>query len=242
MRALAHGVAHVAEHEEVAERGAGETHHVVGLAGDQSAGEMPDIARGARPGRIRRPDVLGEVGPQRDTALTREFGKTVGEIDVVGRERGFDFPLGHRRAEALVDHTVGQHDGIVLCEQEPAGVEPIGHQREPHAGQRERGDQRPEDALARHREVPSGMGARHCVPSLISGLIETGLRQNARRGPYPALTASLPAQAGNPVDTKARNGREEVVAVWISESSHAAHHRLPGVLDWPLARAMTQEE
>jgi hypothetical protein len=162
--ALAGAVAQIAKHEKVAERGAGKPRHVVGLAGDQPAREMPDVARGTRGGRIRRRHLRGDVGPQHNSALTREVGEAVGEIDVIGGQRRRDLPLGNRRAETLVDRAVGQHDGIVLRRQEPGGFEGIRRQCQPHARQRERGGERPEDALARHVEVPSGMGARHCAP------------------------------------------------------------------------------
>ncbi len=107
MRALARGVADVAEHEEIAERGAGEAREIGRLAGPQAVHEASGGIgrRGVLHARVidrvgeRRIDWHGAVGRERDKALR--------QIDIVSGERRADFAFGNVAIERPVERLIG---------------------------------------------------------------------------------------------------------------------------------------
>ncbi len=107
-RAFAHRVADVAEHEQVAERGAGQPDEIVRLAGDEALGEVAGCARGWRPARIGLLDLGDQRRIDRHLLVARKIEEAVGEIDVVGRERGLDFARGDIGIRTSGERVIGE--------------------------------------------------------------------------------------------------------------------------------------
>jgi len=127
MGALAHGIADVAEHEEVARRGPHETREIIGRAGDEAIGKalggMDRLGRGRAggfdPRRQRRVDGNG--------AILRQGEKARGEVGIIDRQRVLDLVTGDLRRQRLLDGVIGQPDRIVLCIKQPCRLVAAGH-------------------------------------------------------------------------------------------------------------------
>ncbi len=148
-RALAHRVADVAEHEQIADRGAGEPDGILRLAGNETAREAFEIARGA--GRVSHGlfDLLGEFGLDLHVLRTRQFEEAAGKVGVIGRERVLDLALGDRRVEALGDRPVGDRHRIVRDRDQLSGLDRQRHDRQ-------RRDRRGHSHGERHYDLHSG--------------------------------------------------------------------------------------
>ena len=97
--ALAHRVANIAEHKQIAERGAGQTRHVIGLAGRQT--EREALRRMLGGCRFRHRDVhfFGQRRIERHMALGGKLDEALGQIGVLGGERRIDLALRQRGIE-----------------------------------------------------------------------------------------------------------------------------------------------
>jgi hypothetical protein len=84
-RAFAQSVADIAEHEQVAERGAREAHEIVRLAGDETAREAAGFGRRTVLCLDGDFDPFGKIGGDRNLPIAREFDKTFGELGVLRR-------------------------------------------------------------------------------------------------------------------------------------------------------------
>ena len=93
--ALARGIADVAEHKQIADRGAGQAGDVGRFAGPQAVGEPPGGLRDRSGFRLRLFHPVGEMRVDGDTALGRQLKKALRQIDVACRERGIDLALGN---------------------------------------------------------------------------------------------------------------------------------------------------
>ena len=113
-RAFAHRVADVAEHEQVAERGAGEADGVVRFAGDEALGEILDVALRAGGGGVRGLDLGGERRLDRHLVLAGKLEKAVGEFGIVGGQRGLDLARRHLRLEHPAHGVIGERHRVVL--------------------------------------------------------------------------------------------------------------------------------
>ena len=121
---LAHRVADVAEHEEIAGRGAGESGEIVGRAGDEAVAKLlPCAIRCARgcaaPPRPR----ARQRRVDRHAALARELEEARGKVGIVGRERVLDLGAGDVGRQRLGDGIIGESDRIVLDREEVRGIE-----------------------------------------------------------------------------------------------------------------------
>ena len=93
MNAFAQYVAHVAEHEQIAGRGAGEARQIVGRAGDEAVTEAHGGADDLRAGAVGGIDACRQFRIDRDAAIAREFEEARGIPARLAGERVRDFGL-----------------------------------------------------------------------------------------------------------------------------------------------------
>ena len=115
VRALARGIADIAEHKEIAERGAGEACQIGGFAGPQSVDKS---ACGVADGRLLHAGVL-HLGRQGridgDAAIGRERDKALRKADIARGQCSADFALRHIPVEAAIERLIADLDRIVGC-------------------------------------------------------------------------------------------------------------------------------
>ncbi len=161
--ALAYRVAHVAEHEQIAERGAGKTGRIGRLAADEAIGEAlhrGGRARGLRDGDV---DLLAPVVVERDVPGVGQIDEALGEIGVLGGERLVDAVRGDIGVEFLVQHAVGDADRIGLAGQRVAGVPAVRHQPQPQPREQRGRQQHGSDARAAHERFSLHLGWRESI-------------------------------------------------------------------------------
>ena len=123
-RAFARRIAYIAEHEQVAERGAREAHHVVRLAGDQSTRETFSVGRGGVCIFDRLFDPLRHLFRNLDAAINREIEIAPGEVGIVDGQRRLDLTHRHRLVENTRQRPVGDRCRILRAFQNAVRFHP----------------------------------------------------------------------------------------------------------------------
>ncbi len=136
--ALAHRVADVAEHEQVAERGAGQARHVVGLAGHQAEREALRRVPGGCRFRHRHGHLFGERRIERHMTLRQQARRSSAPARHPWRRAPPRFRAAPARRRISVERAVGDLRRIVFDGQLRVGFEPARHhiagERRQHGG------------------------------------------------------------------------------------------------------------
>jgi hypothetical protein len=122
--ALAHHVANIAEHEEIAGDGARQAADIVGSAGDKASRKAAGEMGGGILVRNRLGHAPGEIVRQLNISGSRNVGKALGEVGIPGRERLLDIAGEHRGIipQCRAELRIGQSDGVILRGEHGAGV------------------------------------------------------------------------------------------------------------------------
>ena len=113
-RTFAHGVADIADHEQIADRGAGKADEIVRFTGHEPFGEILYVAAGAVGLRNGGLDLRGKRRLDRNLLLAGKFQEAVGEVGILGGERSVDLAGGNLRIEVARHGMIGKRDRIVL--------------------------------------------------------------------------------------------------------------------------------
>ena len=130
MVALAHRIADVAEHEEIAGRGPREPGEIVGSPGPEAVEEALCRANPLRRGCTGCLHLGGERRVDRNAALAREHEEARGKVGIVGRERALDFAAGDLGRQRLFHGVIGEAHRIVLDRDEVRGIEAARRERD----------------------------------------------------------------------------------------------------------------
>ena len=152
--ALDHHVADVAEHKEIAGDGAGEAGDIVGIAGDEADGKTFCVMRCRTLFRDGVGDALCEFVAERDVVSAGEFGKTVGKVDVAGRQRRLDILADDVSVipQCRTELQFGQICRIVLRRQDGTGLAGMRPQQRARYGKRRQAESCQTDPRPLHPE------------------------------------------------------------------------------------------
>ena len=134
MLALANNVPDVAEDEEIAGNGAGQTAGIVGVSGHKTAGKAPGEMRGRAVFGGRLVDAAQQILRQRDVLGVGEIDEAFSQARIVCVQRGLDLTADDSLAvsQGRIDLDVGQLRRVVLRCQHGTGFT----RERPHDGKR----------------------------------------------------------------------------------------------------------
>ena len=110
-RAFTDGIADIAKDKQIAERGAGEADEILRLTDDETLRKTAGGALGGGGRRIRILDPRDQRRVDRHLAVAREVEKALGEVGVVGLERGLDLAAGDVGVERAFERWSARRTG-----------------------------------------------------------------------------------------------------------------------------------
>ena len=201
VRALARGIADIAEHNEIAERGPGEACQVGGFAGPQSVDKS---ACGVADGRLLHAGVL-HLGRQGridgDAAIRRERDKALRKADIARGQCSADFALRHIPIEAAVERLIADPNRIVGCSETVSRGNAFANKRKRDQGKENGADERkgrmpcqPKESPLAHHLVPWPCAGHPRIRAVYVG--DLRLFHNKSRSQFPLLEIRLAARYG----------------------------------------------